>query len=172
MSWLAATLLRSDILRTPFRAKEPSTKSDGFFPGKRSKIWRRSITVLPRDMPNCGIYLFTENGRHMYVGRSNVLRPRYGRHCRPGATYRQASFGFQLAREATRKLKASYKADDNCREGLMRDPVFVSAFTAAKTRIRAMDYRCVEEPDQNSQALLEIYCAIVLGTPYNDFRTH
>jgi hypothetical protein len=26
--------------------------------------------------------------------------------------------------------------------------------------------------DQNRQALLEIYCAVVLGTPYNDFGTH
>jgi hypothetical protein len=29
-----------------------------------------------------------------------------------------------------------------------------------------------EETDQNRQALLEIYCAVVLGTPYNDFGTH
>jgi hypothetical protein len=35
-----------------------------------------------------------------------------------------------------------------------------------------MEYRYVEEADQNSQALLEIYCAVVLQTPYNDFNTH
>ena len=29
-----------------------------------------------------------------------------------------------------------------------------------------------EETDQNRQALLEIHCAVVLGTPYNDFGTH
>ena len=45
--------------------------------------------VLPRDMPKSGVYLFTEAGRHLYVGRSNVLRARYGRHCHPGATGRQ-----------------------------------------------------------------------------------
>ena len=44
--------------------------------------------------------------------------------------------------------------------------------SAAKERIRAMEYRYVEEADQNRQALLEIYCAAVLGTPYNDFGTH
>jgi hypothetical protein len=33
---------------------------------------------LPRNMPASGVYLFTENGRHLYVGRSNVLRGRYG----------------------------------------------------------------------------------------------
>jgi hypothetical protein len=42
----------------------------------------------------------------------------------------------------------------------------------ANARIRAMEYRYVEETDQNRQALLEIYCAVVLGTPYNDFGTH
>jgi hypothetical protein len=35
-----------------------------------------------------------------------------------------------------------------------------------------MEYRCVEEGDQNKQALLEIYWAVVLSTPYNDFATH
>jgi len=29
-----------------------------------------------------------------------------------------------------------------------------------------------EEVDQTRQALLEIYCAVVLATPYNDFATH
>jgi len=40
---------------------------------------------------------------------------------------------------------------------------------------RERDYRkecrCVEEADQNRQALLETYCAVVIGTPYNDFGT-
>ncbi len=39
-------------------------------------------------------------------------------------------------------------------------------------RIRAMEYRYVEDKDQNRQALLEIYWPVVLGTPYNDFGTH
>jgi hypothetical protein len=54
----------------------------------------------------------------------------------------------------------------------MLDPVFAQAFVSAKERIRKMEYRYVEEADQNSQALLEIYCAVVLQTPYNDFNTH
>jgi len=127
---------------------------------------------LPRDMPTSGVYLFTENGRPMYVGRSNALRNRYGLHCRPSATHEQATFAFQLAREATGKAKAAYAAGKESRKGLMEDPVFKAAFNAAKERIRKMDYRYVEEIDQTRQALLEIYCAVVLSTPYNDFRTH
>lgn len=54
----------------------------------------------------------------------------------------------------------------------MLDPAFAAAFVAAKERIRAMEYRYVEETDQSCQPLLEIYCAVVLVTPYNDFGTH
>jgi hypothetical protein len=32
---------------------------------------------LPPDMPSSGVYLFSEDGRHLYVGRSNSLRGRY-----------------------------------------------------------------------------------------------
>jgi hypothetical protein len=126
---------------------------------------------LPRDMPVSGVYLFTEAGRHLYVGRSNSLRGRHGRHCRPGATHRQAAFAFQLAREKTGHKEATYRAEGG-RSWLMDQPDFQSAFDEAKGRIRAMEYRYVEEDDQNRQALLEIYCAVVLGTPYNDFGTH
>jgi len=128
--------------------------------------------TLSSNMPKSGVYLFTEKGRHLYVGRSNVLRSRHGRHCRPGATHRQAAFAFQLARETTGRTVASYRSGEDSREGLMLDPVFAAAFSAAKERIRQMEYRYVEEVDQNRQALLEIYCAVVLATPYNDFGTH
>jgi hypothetical protein len=48
----------------------------------------------------------------------------------------------------------------------------MAAFKRAKTRVSAMEFRAVEEPNQNRQALLEIYCAITLETPFNDFGTH
>jgi len=127
---------------------------------------------LPRGMPSSGIYLFSENGRHLYVGRSNNLRRRYGLHCRPSAEGGQASFAFLLAREATGKTKAPYRSGEDSRAGLMLSSEFGDAFRDAKLRIREMDYRFVEEADQNRQALLEIYCAVVLPTHYNDFGTH
>jgi hypothetical protein len=51
----------------------------------------------------------------------------------------------------------------------MEEPEFSTAFTEAKARIRKMDVRFVEESDPTRQALLEIYVAVVLATPYNDF---
>ncbi|SRR6266851_4734975 len=128
------------------------------------------------DMPSSartpGVYLFSEGDTHLYVGRSNDVRARYGRHCRPGATHRMAAFAFRLARETTGKTKASYKAGADSRSGLILDAKFAEAFEAAKARVRAMDFRFVKEADPTRQALLEMYCSVALDTRYNDFDTH
>ena len=128
-------------------------------------------STLPRVMPTSGVYLLSEGKRHLYVGRSRNIRKRLGRHCRPGATYRMAAFAFQLAREETGHVKATYKTDGS-RADLFEDPVFRRAFDRAKARIREMAARFVEERDPVRQAVLEIYVATVLKTPYNDFDTH
>jgi hypothetical protein len=119
-----------------------------------------------------GIYLFTEAGRHLYVGRSNRLLQRYKNHWMPNKSEREAAFAFKLASHATGSLKATYKKGAGSRKQLALDPDFVGAFTAAKARIKAMEYRWVEENDPTCQCLLEIYTAVVLGTPHNDFDTH
>jgi hypothetical protein len=70
---------------------------------------------LPRDVALSGVYLFSEGDIHLYVGRSNTLRQRHGRHCRPGATHRQAAFAFLLAREETGLMTATYRAGEGSR---------------------------------------------------------
>ena len=89
----------------------------------------------------------------------------------PKKTEREAAFAFKLAREATGFTKATYKKVAGSRIELAMDPEFIAAFTAAKARIKAMEYRWVEETDPTCQCLLEIYAAVTLGTPYNDFDT-
>jgi hypothetical protein len=118
-----------------------------------------------------GIYLFTENGKHLYVGRSNHLLKRYKNHWGPKKTEREAAFAFKLAREATGFLKATYKREGS-RKHLASDPDFHKAFVSAKERIRAMEYRWVEETDPTCQCLLEIYASVTLETKYNDFDNH
>lgn len=122
-------------------------------------------------MPKCGVYLFSENGTSMYVGRSNRMRQRVRNHGNPSATHRQAAFAIKLARHATGKLKATYKTEGSVPQ-LMTEPEFAAAFTAAKARISAMQARFVEEADPVRQCLLEVYVAMALGTPYNDFDNH
>lgn len=119
-----------------------------------------------------GVYLFSEGGRDLYVGRTNDCRGRYGRHCNPGASHRMAAFAFRLAREDTGNLKATYRAGEGSRDSLALDPVFSESFRAANARIRAMDFRWVEETEPVRQCLLEVYVAVALQTPYNDFDNH
>jgi hypothetical protein len=123
-------------------------------------------------MPERGVYLLSEGEHNLYVGRSNNIRKRIARHCKPGATHRMAAFAFRLAREATGHKKASYKKGEGSRAALMDDPLFVDAFSSAKQRIRKMHLRFIEETNPVQQALLEIYVAVVLATPYNDFDNH
>lgn len=128
-------------------------------------------SALPATMPTCGVYLFSEGGRHLYVGRSNGIRKRIGRHCRPSAAHWMATFAFRLARKKTRRLTATYRQKGS-RADLLNDPAFAKAFREAKVRIQRMDIRFVEETDQTRQTLLELYAATALATPYNDFNTH
>jgi hypothetical protein len=126
---------------------------------------------LPREPPLQGVYLFTERGRHLYVRRSNNLRGRYDRHCRANLGQREAEFVIALAREETGRV-ISYQVNERRRGQLTLDPAFAATLVAAKERIKAMEFRFVEESDQTRQALLEIYCAIALQAPYNSFVSH
>lgn len=92
---------------------------------------------LPLSMPEKGVYLFSEGRKHLYIGRSKVLRKRYYRHFR---SYHGATFAFLIARNETGRLTRSYKRGDDSRDGLMQDEIFGGAFAAAKLRMRAMDY--------------------------------
>jgi len=126
---------------------------------------------LPHHLPKKGLYLFAEEGNHLYVGRTNRLRDRLREHCMPSGTHFSATFAFRIARQQTGYLKATYKTKLS-RPELVKDSVFGPAFEEAKKRVSIMDIRFIEETDPILQALLEIYVATVLHTPCNDFDTH
>ena len=126
-----------------------------------------TLATLTRDAEKSGIYLFSEDGKNLYIGRSRKIRSRLRMHV---GHYAGASFAVKLARLDTGR-KTSYTTKDSTKE-LMNDPKFLAAFEKARERIRQMEVRYVEESDCNRQALLEIYATLALGTPYNDFETH
>jgi hypothetical protein len=132
-----------------------------------------TAATMPREVPFQGIYLFSESGRHLYVGRTQrqSIRTRISQHCIPSARQNEAVFAFKLAREMTGYLRASYRTR-NSRASLLTNPAFKKAFLTAKERVRQMELRYVEEADPLRQTLLEIYVGVVLRTPYNDFDTH
>jgi predicted GIY-YIG superfamily endonuclease len=127
------------------------------------------VTSLSSQMPIAGVYVFYEAGNPLYVGRTNRMKQRLKYHSQESAN--DAPFAFRLARERTGYTKATYQ-EIGSRKDLLSKPEFREAFSEAKARIREMDIRFVEETEQIRQALLEIYVAVVLDTPYNDFKTH
>jgi hypothetical protein len=130
----------------------------------------KSMAPMTRDAIrrlSGGVYLFTENGTPLYVGRSNNISLRYRNHC--SGMFNQAAFAMRLAYESTQRERDYSRGSRERRES---DPLFCQAFASAKARICAMDFRAVDESDPTRQALLEIYCAIALGCRYNDFDNH
>lgn len=129
------------------------------------------FSSLPKALPKAGVYLFSDGEHHLYVGRTNSIRKRLQQHCRPGSSHNSAPFAFRLAREARKVPQATYKTEGS-RVHLLQDLEFVSAFTDAKARLRTMNIRVVEESNPLRQALLEMYIAVALAAPYNDFDNH
>ena len=63
--------------------------------------------------PKCGIYLFSEDDRHLYVGRSNRIAYWYDLHCGLSAKQNQASFAWKLMAESL----ATRRRTDGARAG-------------------------------------------------------
>jgi hypothetical protein len=118
------------------------------------------------DLPKKGVYFFKEKDKPIYVGRSNNIPRRLGNHTQPKSTT-------SVARLIARKdlgLQSDYRK--GAKDRILSHPKYGPAVEDAKKRIMAMEFRAVEETDQTKQALLEVYCAVVLQTPYNDFGNH
>lgn len=128
--------------------------------------------ILRPDFKGSGIYMFSEGGNSLYVGRTRDVRKRYGQHTRRSSGHNGAPFAFKLARQTTGFLKSDYRPGETSRTGLLLKPEFASAFADAIERIRCMEFRFVEEADPTRQCLLEVYVSVVCGSPYNDFDTH
>jgi hypothetical protein len=125
--------------------------------------------TIPSDCPVGGIYMFTEYGKHLYVGRTKQsIKDRVRDHISNAI---DSPFAWHLARESTGFTKASYKTKGS-RQQLLGQPEFKRVYESAKNRISKMEVRYISEPDPVRQALLEIYVAVETGAKYNDFDTH
>ena len=123
---------------------------------------------VPSETPEGGIYLFSENGPTLYVGRT---KGKIGRRIKYHfGTADDCPFAWRLAREVTGK-KASYRKKGS-RKALLEDRGFRRVYEGAKKRIRKMHVRYVGESDSWKQALLEVYVSFVEKSKYNDFDTH
>lgn len=146
---------------------------DSLVPQYRRLMGMQPVTYssLPAPLPKRAIYLFSEGDEHLYVGRTNNLRGRLRGHCAPSSGHFSATFAFRIARKESGLLKATYTKEGS-RAQLAADAKFSPVFARARQRIGLMQLRFVEEADSVRQALLEIYVATVLRTPFNDFENH
>ena len=128
-------------------------------------------SALPRPLPLRGIYLFSEGGINSTSVEPTDYASDFEGTVHQVALNLRQHLHFRIARETTGRLKATYSRLGS-RAELVKDLLFSPAFKNAKQRVALMDLRLVEETVQTRQALLEIYAATVLKTPYNDFDTH
>jgi predicted GIY-YIG superfamily endonuclease len=115
-----------------------------------------------------GVYLLSENGENLFVGRAKSLRKRMAQH---GArSHYSASFALKLARKKTNRL-SNYKPENGAKT-LMKDEGFKAAFLSMVARVKKMDAHHIVEPSDHLQYLFEMYASLQLNIPYCDFATH
>lgn len=116
-----------------------------------------------------GIYVFYENDRPIYVGRSDNLKRRVRIHRM--SDHMGATLAFKLAREQANTEGLDHSMAKN-RKAKIAIPEFNTMFLNAKQRITGMSVRFVEVEDSILQMMLEAYVHLELETPYNDFDNH
>jgi len=122
------------------------------------------------DIPISGIYVFFENEKPIYVGRSNRMRDRLREHFRPSSTNYSAPFAFNIAKKQAVMESIDIKKP---RKKLEKDSRFHELFMEAKRRVSKMSVKVIQIEDPVLQAIFEIYASIKYETQeYNDFETH
>lgn len=120
-------------------------------------------------LPPSGVYVFYENGKAIYVGRTNRMRERIKEHGRPSSTHNSAPFAFNVTKKAGKEKGINVSKP---RVELERDPLFKSLFTEAKVRVSKMSVRVIEINNPILQTIFEVYASMDLKTEINDFDTH
>ncbi len=122
------------------------------------------------QMPKKGIYVFFENSKPIYVGRSNRLKQRIKEHSQTSSDRYSATLALKIAKRNTSDMRRNGRKQTN--EQLMKNSVFRKEFEAAKDRIARAKIRFIEIEDQDEQAMFEIYATLKLDTELNDFITY
>ena len=145
-----------------------------------SDVFGRGAGRVPPPREH-GVYLFTETGHHLYVGRCGLteraarkggghsnFRTRLAGHTRPSSAHNQATFAWRLAVEA---VEGRWEDLPTTRSALGRDSRFLQEFIRQKERVTAMEFRMVAIPDDFESYVFEPYAAMMLDTPYNSWAT-
>ncbi|MCK4368464.1 MAG: GIY-YIG nuclease family protein [Dehalococcoidales bacterium] len=129
---------------------------------------RDELKKIPQKQK--GIYVFYENNKPLYVGRSNRLKERIQEHGRPSSDHYSATLAFTIAKERMNFNRNKRRLAT--RNDLEKAPGFKEEFFLARKQVAAMQVKVVKIEDQIAQTLFEIYAHLALKTKYNDFGTH
>ena len=122
------------------------------------------------EIPKKGIYVFYEDEKPIYVGRSNNLKRRIQEHGVRSSDRFSATFAFRIAINNAKKIKIDV---NRLRSELEKDADFAALYDKAKERVRNMSVRTIEIDDQIIQTIFEVYACVALKTwEYNDFSNH
>ena len=125
------------------------------------------------ELPEMGIYVFYEKEKPIYVGRTKRMKERISEHGSPSPT-KSATFAYLLAKKEleakgiTPEQKSGKPSSRITTADVEKYPCIISA---AGKRVSKMQFRVVEVADAIEQAVFEIYAALKLETPYNNFKT-
>lgn len=122
-----------------------------------------------KNIPERGIYVFYENGRPIYVGRSKNLKQRFRQHRQPSSDHHSATFAFMIAKQDAEKAGIDIK---RTRDQLDKDTQFSRIFDIAKKRVSDMQVQVLSMDNPIEQTLFEVYAALELKTEYNHWDTH
>lgn len=116
-----------------------------------------------------GIYVFYENDKPIYVGRTNRMKHRILEHGRKSSTHNSAPFAFSIAKKNAEESGIKVNMS---RKELENNSNFAKIFFKAKERVSKMHVRVIEIDDQIIQTIFEVYASLELETEFNDFGTH
>ena len=118
-----------------------------------------------------GVYLFTEEGVHRYIGRTRNANRRLGEHIQMSSSQNSAPFAFNIAKAEARREGIEFTGT---RDEVAATPEFAPYFQDAKERIRAMDFQVIAIDDPVVSTIFEVYAAVALDTEgdFNLFETH
>ena len=151
-------------------------------------VLKRPVSVGPehcnklrhvRAPKKAGVYVLSEGGRPVFVGRIGDLRKRLSLH--RSSNPRFSLLTGRLARIKTgRTASKSSRSANNAMHLYDTDDAFRKAFNEAVDRLRAMDVTYITVPEDDDagalQALTELHAAVELSTlelcggGYNSFR--
>ena len=119
-----------------------------------------------------GIYVFYEEDKPIYVGRSNRIGKRLKEHGNVNSSHFSASFAFLLAKQIAKENNIEFKREgkNKSRTEIQNDSEF--DFKNQKQRVAKMKFKTIEIEDSNFQAIFEIYVSMQLNTFYNKFDNH